>query len=292
MSAGVTTGADSRPGSRPDGGPGGRLGGGRAWRIWRIVPLYQTIAYRGRFFLAPFMMGVQVYLYYLLWTAVYQGKESVAGLDVHQAVTYAALAILVGRIRWSNRMVTKDNLPQRTREGTVIYWFLRPISPGRYYMYRAVGDMGYGAMWALIGYLIALATGVIRPPASVTVGLVFVVSLVLGQMILYYLGQLVDLATFWLTSNSGLTRMYSFVQDLLSGVFVPLWFLPGWLLTTASVLPFAATVNVPISIYVGRIPLADAPENLLREVCWVVALALLTKFVWSRAARRVTSQGG
>ncbi|MFG2598027.1 ABC transporter permease [Streptomyces sp. NPDC048462] len=267
-------------------------GSGRAWRIWRIVPLYQTIAYRGRFFLAPFMLGVQVYVYYLLWTAVYRGKTSVAGLDVRQAVTYATLAILIGRIRWTNRMVSKDSLPQRTREGTVIYWFLRPISPGRYYMYRALGDMGYGAVWALVGYLVALASGVIGAPASGTVALVFAVSLVLGQMILYYLGQLVDLATFWLISNTGLTRMYGFVQDLLSGVFVPLWFLPGWLFTTASVLPFAATVNVPISIYVGRIPLDQAPGHLLREVCWVVALAVLTRIVWSRAARRVTSQGG
>ncbi|WP_405010142.1 ABC transporter permease [Kitasatospora sp. NBC_01539] len=265
---------------------------GRAWRIWRIIPLYQTIAYRGRFFLAPFMLGVQVYIYYLLWTAVYAGRGPVAGLDVDQAVGYATLAILIGRIRWTNRMVSKDSLPQRTREGTIIYWFLRPISPGRYYMFRAIGDMGYGAAWALLGYLVVLATGVVRPPASAAVGAVFAVSLVLGQMILYYLGQLVDLATFWLVSNTGLTRMYGFVQDLLSGVFVPLWFLPGWLLTTASVLPFAATINDPISLYVGRIPLSDAPATLVRELCWVVALAVLTKFVWSRAARRVTSQGG
>jgi ABC-2 type transport system permease protein len=268
------------------------VGSGRAWRIWRIVPLYQTVAYRGRFFLAPFMLAVQVYLYYLLWTAVYHGKTTVAGLDVHQAVGYATLAILIGRIRWSNRMVSKDALPQRTREGTIIYWFLRPISPGRYYMFRAIGDMGYGAMWAIVGYAVVLATGMVRPPASATVGAVFVVSLVLGQMILYYLGQLVDLATFWLVSNTGLTRMYSFVQDLLSGVFVPLWFLPAWLFTLATALPFAATINVPISIYIGRIPLSQAPVNLLREVCWILALAALTRFLWSRAARRVTSQGG
>ncbi|MFE6035918.1 ABC transporter permease [Streptomyces sp. NPDC056452] len=264
----------------------------RAWRIWRIAPLYQTIAYRGRFFLAPFMLGVQIYLYYLLWTAVYRGRTSVAGLDVDQAVGYVILAILLGRIRWNSRMVSKDALPQRTREGTIVYWFLRPISPGRYYMYRSVGDMAYGAMWALVGYLVALATGALQPPASAAVGAVFVVSLVLGQIILYYLGQLVDLATFWLVSNTGLTRMYSFVQDLLSGVFVPLWFLPGWLLSTASVLPFATTISVPISIYVGRIPLDQAPRHLVEEVCWVVVLALLTRFVWSRAARRVTVQGG
>lgn len=265
---------------------------GRAWRIWRIIPLHQTVAYRGRFFLAPFMLAVQVYVYYLLWIAVYAGNSTVAGLDIDQTVTYATLAILLGRIRWTNRMVSKDSLPQRTREGTIAYWFLRPISPGRYYLYRALGDMGYGAGWALIGYVVALATGIIGSPPSVTAGLAFVVSLVLGQMVLYYLGQLVDLATFWLVSNTGLTRMYSFVQDLLAGVFVPLWFLPGWLLTIATVLPFAATIHLPVSIYVGRVPLADAALQLAYALGWTLVLAVLTRFLWSRAARRVTSQGG
>lgn len=294
MSAAVASPPPSAPAAAPEDLPAaGRPGrSGRAWRIWRIVPLYQTIAYRGRFFLAPFMVAVQVYLYYLLWIAVYKGKTSVAGLDVHQAVGYATLAILLGRIRWSNRMVSKDSVPQRTREGTIIYWFLRPIPPGRYYMFRAVGDAGYGAVWAAIGYAVVLSTGMIRPPASAAVGGVFVLSMVLGQVILYYLGQLVDLATFWLVTNTGLTRMYGFVQDLMSGVFVPLWFLPGWLLTTASVLPFAATINLPISIYIGRIPLSEAPAKLLFETCWILFLAAMTRFLWSRAARRVTSQGG
>ena len=265
---------------------------GRAWRIWRIVPLYQVIAYRSRFFLSPFMLAVQVYVYYLLWSAVYTGRTSVAGLDVRQAVSYATLAILVGRIRWSNRMVSKDALPQRTREGTVIYWFLRPISPGRYYMYRAIGDMGYGALWAFAGYAVVLLTGVIPGPADAEVAGASALTLLLGQIILYYLGQIVDLATFWLVSNTGLTRMYSFVQDLLSGVFVPLWFFPGWMTPIVSALPFAATINLPISVYIGRIPLSQVPVDLLREVGWIIVLAAFTKFLWFRAARRVTAQGG
>jgi ABC-2 type transport system permease protein len=142
------------------------------------------------------------------------------------------------------------------------------------------------------GYAIALATGVIGPPASAGAGAVFAVGVVLGQAILYYLGQLVDLATFWLVSNTGLTRMYSFVQDLLSGVFVPLWFLPGWLLGTATALPFAATIHLPVSIYVGRIPLDQAAAPLAYAFCWLLVLAALTRFLWSRAARRVTAQGG
>jgi ABC-2 type transport system permease protein len=49
---------------------------------------------------------------------------------------------------------------------------------------------------------------------------------------------------------------------------------------------------VPLSIYVGRIELSDAGAQLAIQAAWVVVLALFTRWVWRRAARRVISQGG
>ncbi len=57
-------------------------------------------------------------------------------------------------------------------------------------------------------------------------------------------------------------------------------------------LPFQATLSVPLSLYVGRIPLSEAAVQLAVQAAWVVALALFTRLLWRRAARRVISQGG
>jgi ABC-2 type transport system permease protein len=43
---------------------------------------------------------------------------------------------------------------------------------------------------------------------------------------------------------------------------------------------------------VGRIPLSEAGFQLAVQAAWVVALALFTRLLWRRAARRVISQGG
>jgi ABC-2 type transport system permease protein len=93
-------------------------------------------------------------------------------------------------------------------------------------------------------------------------------------------------------SNNGVSRMYYFVQDLLSGVFVPLPFMPAVMLTLATWLPFSSGINVPLSLYVGRIPLSHAPEQLLLQAFWCVVLATVTRWMWARASRRVTVQGG
>jgi ABC-2 type transport system permease protein len=116
--------------------------------------------------------------------------------------------------------------------------------------------------------------------------------LVLGQIVLYYLGEIVDVAMFWLLSNSAIVRMYYFLQDLLSGVFVPLPFMPAALLTLATWLPFSFGINVPLSLYVGRTPMGHAARELALQALWIVALAAISKTLWSRAGRRVTVQGG
>jgi ABC-2 type transport system permease protein len=271
--------------------PLGERGTHRSWRIWRIGPLNER-AYRVRLVFVPAMLAIQLFLYYRLWTAVYQHATSAGGLDVQQAVTYSLMALLAARIRWSARNWSMDSVSTRVREGTIIYWFVRPISPARYYMWRQAGDMAYGATWAIAGYLVLLGTGVIVGPGSISRGAVFAISLLLGQIVLYYLGQLVDLSTFWILSNNGIARMYYFIQDLLSGVFVPLWFMPGWLLAASIWLPFNAGINVPLSLYVGRIAPKHAGEQLALQAFWILLLAAVTRWLWTRAAHRVTSMGG
>ncbi len=263
----------------------------RSWRICRIGVLNER-AYRTRLLTGPAMLAVQLFLYDRLWVAVFRHTTSAGGLDARQTVTYSLIALLSTRIRLSARVYAKDTVSVVIREGTVAYWFLRPISPARYYMWRQAGDMAYGTMWAVIGYAVLLASGLINGPVTAAAGMYFAASLLLGQIVLYYLGTVVDVCTFWLVDEGGLHPMYYFVQDLLTGVFVPLWFLPGWLGATSAWSPFNAGINVPLSLYVGRTPGVRAGDQLRDQVLWIVALALATRLLWSRAARRVTVQGG
>jgi ABC-2 type transport system permease protein len=264
---------------------------GSSWRIWRMGILNEA-AFPVRLAIHPVMLAVQLFLYYQLWTAVYRHTTVAAGLTGRQAVSYALIALLIARTRWNLRFYSKDSVSIRVREGTIVYWFLRPISPRRYYLLRQLGDMLYGGVWALLGYVIVLAAGAVDGPPSLTAALAVVASLVLGQVILYYLGALVDLCTFWLINVTGVTVMYFFLQSLLAGVFVPIYFFPGWLKALAQVLPFGAAVNVPLSLYVGIEPLHKAPAQLAFQLAWIAVLAVFVRWVWSRASRRVTVQGG
>jgi ABC-2 type transport system permease protein len=262
-----------------------------AWRAARVTPLGELHA-PPRMTAVLVRLTVQVVLVASLWRGLYAHTGTTAGLGRDQAVTYAVLAVLASRVRELDQYSGRDSVLQHMHFGTIVYWYLRPLPPQRYYALRALGEQLYGFAWALAGYAVCLAAGVVRPPGSAAVGGVFVLSLLLGQLIQYYIMLIIDQVCFWALRNGAAVLILIFAQNLLSGVYAPLWFFPDWFITMSAFLPFQATLSVPLSLYVGRIPLSDAAFQLAVQAGWVVALSLFTRFLWRRAARRVISQGG
>jgi ABC-2 type transport system permease protein len=264
---------------------------GRQWRAARITPIGELLQ-PGRITGTAARLGLQIFLVVCLWRALYATTTSSAGLNREQAVTYAVLAVLATQIRGLDRFTSRDTMLQHVQLGTILYWFLRPVPPRRYYMIRAIGDQAYGSCWVLLGYAICVLVGIVEPPVSAGAAAAFAVSLLLGQVTLYYLLLAVDLLCFWTMVNGAAVQILRFAQNLLSGVFAPLWFFPGWFVAASSVLPFQGTLNVPLSIYIGRIPLGGVGKELAVQAGWCLLLAALTRLMWHRAAQRVTVQGG
>jgi ABC-2 type transport system permease protein len=262
-----------------------------AWRAARVTPLGELLA-PPRITAALLRLSVQIVLVASLWRGLYSQTGTTAGLTRDQAVTYAVLAVLASRLRELDQQAGRDSVLQHMHFGTIIYWYLRPLPPQRYYALRAFGEQLYGLAWALTGYVVCLAVGVVEPPKSAAVAGVFALSMLLGQLVLYYVMLVIDQLCFWTLRNGAAMLILIFAQNLLSGVYAPLWFFPDWFITMSQFLPFQATLSVPLSIYVGRVPLSDAGAQLTLQAAWVVALSLFTRFLWRRAARRVVAQGG
>jgi ABC-2 type transport system permease protein len=143
-----------------------------------------------------------------------------------------------------------------------------------------------------VGLVTTLLLGITAPPAGAGAAVVSILSIALGQMILYYLGLVVNLTCFWLTTNESANGMYLFIQDLFSGALLPLWLFPAWFVSVSAILPFQSTYYLPLSLYVGQAPLDSAPRLIALQLVWCGVLAVGTRFMWTRAERRVVIQGG
>lgn len=261
------------------------------WRVARVAPLGE-INQPGSITAEIVRIAAQLFLVVCLWRALYGNVSVRGGLVQDQAVTYAALAVLGALLAGLSQDLGRDSVMQHMHDGTILYWFLRPLSPRRYYFLRALGAQAYRLIWGVIGYVVCLAVGWIQPPASTSAAAVTVVSVVLALVLTYQLALTVDLLCFWTMQNESAVMLVRFLQNLLSGGLVPLWFFPGWFLTASWFLPFRYTLDVPLSFYIGRLALTDAPAVIARQLVWCLLLAGLNRLVWRRAEKQVTVQGG
>ena len=79
---------------------------------------------------------------------------------------------------------------------------------------------------------------------------------------------------------------------LLAGALAPVWYFPGWFQRADAFLPFQATLNVPLSLYVGRLPAGTALREAALQAAWAAGLAAFAWWLWRRAAARLTVLGG
>jgi ABC-2 type transport system permease protein len=247
------------------------------------------LADRGRLYATAFGITVQIFLYWVLWTTLYgTGSGIQGGMTLEQAVSYSALGVLISR----TRVLTRDSVYRAVTDGAIVYWFTRPMAPGRYFFLRSAGEALYGSALALIGAVACGFLGLVTAPSSPAVLVVTLISLVLGQVVQYYLTLLVEVSCFWFTTNRGLRSLNTFVQDLCSGAIVPIWFFPPWFIGVNQLLPFQATLNLPVSVHIGRITPAQTTTILLVQAGWGVLLALLSRVLWHAASRRLVISGG
>ena len=117
-------------------------------------------------------------------------------------------------------------------------------------------------------------------------------SFLLALAINTQLNFLIGCLAFYLKSIGGVIRAKHISIDFLSGVLVPFSFFPAWVQTLAAWLPFQGLSYVPVTIYLRKRGGGDLYWSLLIQAAWAVGLFLLGRWLFARAVRAVTLQGG
>jgi len=102
----------------------------------------------------------------------------------------------------------------------------------------------------------------------------------------------VSMIAFWTLDSQGPMLLYQFASTFLSGTLIPLWFMPEWLRSILSWLPFQAQMYAPLTIWFGTTHGSAILGVLGLQLLWIVLLWLLAKAIWRRAVRRVVILGG
>ena len=259
-----------------------------ATRSFRRYSTYRAATLAGIFTNSVFGV-IYSYAYLALWNA----NPDAGGYDKVDAVTFVWLGqALLAAVALFGGGTTED-LAERIRTGDVAIDLYRPVGVVGWYL---AGDLGRALFHVLTRGLAPTVIGIvlfdIALPASPAHAAAFLLSLVLAVTVSFAIRFLVASTGFWLLDSSGFRVLMVAMAIFLSGMMLPLVLFPGVLGTVAEALPFAAFVQVPIDIWLGRYEGAGILGALGFQVLWAVVLLAGCQAVLRAATRKVVVQGG
>ena len=258
------------------------------------VAFSREATYREEVFTHIGSIALRVYLFYALWSALYANNGPSQVFSFQDIITYATLSLLIGLIyNVQGPYVVREKI----REGNIAIDLMRPISVPWYVFADTVGQAGFAlaqiivALPIAIGLLALTGTHLSLPPSPL-MGLAFLVSVILGFLVNFFLDLLMATITFWTMEIFGFQLMVQFITSLLAGAYVPIQFFPDWIKPFALASPFAAIYNAPLSIYLGKYQGTELLATLGLQVFWAIIFAVGALALWRVGERRVLVQGG
>ncbi len=250
---------------------------------------YRTAAAAG--IVTQFFWGVMEILVY---RAFYEADAAAFPMSYEAVVTYIWLqqAFLAVFGAW----IVEGEIFEAIRNGNIAYELCRPIGIYQMWFSRSVANRTSKALLRCVPILAVAALlpapyG-LRLPADPLCGCLFLLTLLLGLLVIVAFTMLVYITTFYTLSPDGVRIFFVSAVEFFAGAVIPLPFFPDKLRYILELLPFAAMQNVPLRIYSGSM----TGEEMLRAVClqvfWLAALVGAGLYLCRKAERKVLVQGG
>lgn len=189
-----------------------------------------------------------------------------------------------------------NDILEAVETGAVAYELCRPIDVyGMWYAKTAASRLSRAVLRCLPILLVAAflpAPFRLTMPANITQFLCFLLSMLLGFLVVLAFSMLIYSAEFFTVSPQGLRIFTVALVDFCMGGLLPLPFFPKVLRTILELSPFGAMQNAPLLVYSGALSGPSLIQALSLQLFWLVALVLLGRTMIKKGLRRIVVQGG
>ncbi len=263
----------------------------RCYFEYARIGFVNILAFRLRYYTGIVTYLINVTVYYFIWKALYAADPEFArGFSFPEMVTYVAVGWIIRTVYFNN---IDQNIATDVQNGSIEMNFLKPASAQVMYLGRAVGEASFRLFLLTTPAAVVIALLFpVQPPASVLNGAIFLVALAGSVLLTGALNFIVGALAIRMKSILGLLRAKFYVQELLSGLLVPLTMFPPVLAEAMNWLPFKHIAYTPLLIYLGKLEGSELATALATQWLWAAALMAFGAWFWNVMARKLTVQGG
>lgn len=246
----------------------------------------RNLQYRGSHLLHNAVSAVFGFIYASIWT----GLGSSTSLGEYGANGIVGYIAFNQAILWVTQFTTNGlGLEQSVRTGQIALDLMRPVHLFYQAMSREWGQVWYQFMYKSIPiYVLYVFIFSLRLPHDAAVVGWTALSLVMASYISICMNYLIGVAALWTTESRWLYWLnYAFAM-LLSGFFIPIEWLPGWLRTISMFTPYPYQLYYPTRIYLG---LQNGTAGL-GALFWAIGFTCVCLLATAAMRRKLEVQGG
>lgn len=233
---------------------------------------------------------VSLVVVYYLWKAIFNTSSMIEGYSFKMLLTYLVLSFAINALY---DLPAEHILANKIIRGDIVMDLTKPINFQGIFFAESVGiSINQLISYNIAFLLITIFTFKILPPHSIIEFFIFIISLLLGFIIMTSIGFITGVICLWTKDVWGVFFIKTAMITFFSGSLIPLHFLPIWLENIAMVLPFHGIIYSPISIYLGTLPFHKIINILINQFIWSSMLILSGKIIWQVGLRKIVIQGG
>lgn len=261
----------------------------RTYVEFALKKFQNKMAYRLEFFMGILNTVITIVVYLCIYKALYGDMQEVDGITFSMVATHFVISLGLSGAFEYNEMFLQD----KVHDGSITNEFLKPVN----FIFRLLSEnVGEGLFKVIFNFLPAVIITMfyteLCPPSSVLNLIVMLFSVILGYLILWLIGFIVQTWSFWLFSVWGIMTIKNVIIRILSGSLLPLWFMPEIVRNIIVFTPFESIYFTPIQIYLGEINGIELMKKLLIQVMWIGVLWIIANVFWKKGTKKLVVQGG
>ena len=230
----------------------------------------------------------------LMFRAFYQSNASAFPMTFEQLSSYTWMreAFLGMFMTWIFDMEIFDSITS----GSIAYQLCRPCDIYNMWFTKNMATRLSNTLLRcvpilLIAVLLPEPFGIMPPPNAVSFAL-FLVSMLLGFLVLVAFSMLIYISAFFTVSPKGIRILAVSVTELFTGDIIPIPFFPKVLQPFMYAQPFASMQNTPFLIYSGHTDIEQAFSGILLQFVWLAVFLIFGRVLMKQALKKVVVQGG
>ena len=279
-------------------------------RIKKLLNLYLPfskagikieLSYKAQIVMWIIISFIQVFFVLFLYQAIYRnssdGMNSVInGFTFYDMVLYMITSFFFSFIMGSGD--TSYDIWTDIKEGTIANTLTKPVSYRLRHLFTYFGVLVFDYAVIIIPFLtIVYAVFISLGFLQVTAGrfilnvIFFIIFSVIAGFINNAVSYFVGMLVFYTDHLFGLNMARNALQGFLGGQMVPLAYM-GALGVAFSFTPFAFMNSVPVLTIMGKLDIKDIVIYTVIALLWIAFIELINHFIFSRAIKKITVQGG